>query len=235
MVKKAQGGIEAALEAKTAERNTKGPEFRPGQVKRMTRVFNANPERGVRVAKRMLKRANAKAEPIMKKGGKIIKKAQNGNILKSIGEAAGKVIGKAVNPRAKDTSRKMGSDLLPKMKKKAKNGTSFGMLSVKAGVDNNPNPTAADRIAGAKKKAKFGKKMQYGGEAASMVPMMKKGGMKKKYKNGGTLAAPTKGGVSMQLGTYTRQIGKNYTGKNVVNKGAKAKMGKSVGKCKNGC
>ena len=181
MVKKAQGGIEAALEAKTAARNTKGPEFRPGQVKRMDRVFNANPERGVRVAKRMLKRANAKAEPIMKKGGK------------------------------------------------AKNGTSFGMLSVKAGVDNNPNPTAADRIAGAKKK------MQYGGEAASMVPMMKKGGMKKKYKNGGTLAAPTKGGVSMQLGSYTRQIGKNYTGKNVVNKGAKAKMGKSMGKCKYGC
>ena len=60
--------------------------------------------------------------------------------------------------------------------KKSKNGSSFGMLSVKAGVDNNPNPTAADRIAGAKKKAKFGKKMQYGGEAASMVPTMKKGG-----------------------------------------------------------
>lgn len=64
---------------------------------------------------------------------------------------------------------------------------------------------------------------------------MKNGGMKKKYKNGGTLAAPKKDGVSMQLGTYTRQIGKNYTGKKVVNKGAKAKMGKSVGKCKNGC
>ena len=187
MVKKAQGGIEAALEAKTAARNTKGPEFRPGQVKRMDRVFNANPERGVRVAKRMLKRANAKAEPIMKKGGKIIKKAQNGNILKSIGEAAGKAIGKAVNPRAKDTSRKSVLSNNPLFKKasamkdtttykKSKNGSSFGMLSVKAGVDNNPNPTAADRIAGAKKKAKFGKKMQYGGEAASMVPMMKKGG-----------------------------------------------------------
>lgn len=77
------------------------------------------------------------------------------------------------------------------------------------------------------KKAKFGKKMQYGGDAASMVPTMKKGGTKKKYEHGGT--------VSMQLGSYTRQIGKNYTGKNVVNKGAKAKMGKSVGKCKNGC
>ena len=29
--------------------------------------------------------------------------------------------------------------------------TKFGMLSVKAGVDNNPNPTQADRIVGAKK------------------------------------------------------------------------------------
>jgi hypothetical protein len=40
-----------------------------------------------------------------------------------------------------------------------------------------------------------------------------------KKKNGGT--------VSMQLGSYDRQLGKNYTGK--------AKMGKSVGKCKYGC
>ena len=30
-----------------------------------------------------------------------------------------------------------------------KGGSSFGMLSVKAGVDKNPKPTAADRIAGA--------------------------------------------------------------------------------------
>jgi hypothetical protein len=46
------------------------------------------------------------------------------------------------------------------VKKMAKGGSTFGMLSVKAGVDNNPKPTAADRIAGAKmsspKKAKFG-------------------------------------------------------------------------------
>jgi len=39
--------------------------------------------------------------------------------------------------------------------KMAKGGaTSFGMLSVKAGIDKNPKPTAADRIAGAKKKNK---------------------------------------------------------------------------------
>jgi hypothetical protein len=33
---------------------------------------------------------------------------------------------------------------------KFKSGGSFGMLSVKAGIDKNPKPTAADRIAGAK-------------------------------------------------------------------------------------
>lgn len=36
--------------------------------------------------------------------------------------------------------------------------TKFGMLSVKAGIDNNPNPTQADRIAGAKKKMAYGGK-----------------------------------------------------------------------------
>ena len=44
-------------------------------------------------------------------------------------------------------SYKKGKDV----KKKAKGGGSdFGMLSVKAGIDKNPNPTQADRIAGAK-------------------------------------------------------------------------------------
>ena len=40
-------------------------------------------------------------------------------------------------------SHKKGKDV----KKKKSN---FGMLSVKAGIDKNPNPTQADRIAGAK-------------------------------------------------------------------------------------
>jgi hypothetical protein len=39
-----------------------------------------------------------------------------------------------------------------------KGGSTFGMLSVKAGVDKNPKPTAADRIAGAKMKMKMRKK-----------------------------------------------------------------------------
>lgn len=114
---------------------------------------------------------------------KMVKKAQNGADMVS------KL--KAANKNSKSTDRKMGlifdkksfdsvksydSLIKTKTKPKAKNGTSFGMLSVKKGIDNNPNPTFADKIAGAKKKAKFGKKMQYGGEAASMVPTMKKGG-----------------------------------------------------------
>ena len=89
-----------------------------------------------------------------------------------------------------DTSRKMGLnfdkksfDKLPKLKtKKAEKGDSFGMLSVKAGVDKNPNPTAADRIAGAKKMAKFGKKVvKKVVKKASYGKMMKGGG---KCKNG---------------------------------------------------
>ncbi len=142
--------------------------------------------------------------------------------------------------------------------KKAQDGkkTAFGMLSVKKGIDNNPNPTFADKIAGAKKKAMSGmevmknggkkaakqaaiaiamkkagkapkKKMQYGGEAASMVP---KGS--KKMQNGGST-------VSMQLGSYGRQPGKNYTGKATkavgLTKAMNGKMMKGGGKCKNGC
>ena len=64
---------------------------------------------------------------------------------------------------------------------KAKSGKSFGMLSVKAGIDKNPNPTAADRIAGAKMnagKAMYGKTMKadkamYGTKVAGKKPMKK--------------------------------------------------------------
>jgi hypothetical protein len=52
--------------------------------------------------------------------------------------------------------------------------TSFGMLSVKAGVDKNPKPTAADRIVGAKKK------MQKGGVSPSMMRTMKELDKKRK-------------------------------------------------------
>ena len=59
---------------------------------------------------------------------------------------------------------KRGTNLIPKKKSNVqkiketfgpkKKSTKFGMLSVKAGIDKNPNPTQADRIAGAKMKSK---------------------------------------------------------------------------------
>jgi hypothetical protein len=56
--------------------------------------------------------------------------------------------------------RKMGGGMMgrPMYKKGSKKAvgkkSDFGMLSVKAGIDNNPKPTQADRIAGAKMKKK---------------------------------------------------------------------------------
>ena len=66
-----------------------------------------------------------------------------------------------------------------KMMKKTANGkkAKFGMLSVKAGIDKNPNPTQADRIAGATmgdKKSKFrGGGIAYSGGGRAML---RKGG-----------------------------------------------------------
>jgi len=51
--------------------------------------------------------------------------------------------------------KKMGGGMMKR--KMLKKGTEFGMLSVKAGIDKNPKPTQADRIAGAKMNKKKGK------------------------------------------------------------------------------
>ena len=51
----------------------------------------------------------------------------------------------------KSDIQKIKETFSPK-KSAAKKSTKFGMLSVKAGIDKNPNPTLADRIAGAKMK-----------------------------------------------------------------------------------
>ena len=210
------------------------------QVKRVDRIEESNGTyegRARRVANRIDARRDARgaenprlakaiaerrsmAQP-MKKGGKMIKKAQKGGVLKALGSAAGSAAESAAEAVKSRKSVLANNPLFKKASeikdtttryKKAKSGGSFPDLNKDGKI------TKADILKGrgviAKKGAKTAKKMM---------------------KNGGMLAAPTKGGVSMQLGSYTRQIGKNYTGKNVVNKGAKAKMGKSMGKCKYGC
>ena len=61
-------------------------------------------------------------------------------------------------------------------KKVEKKKSKFGMLSVKAGIDKNPNPTQADRIAGAKMSNR--KKAMGGG---MMRRTFKKGGSEFQY------------------------------------------------------
>jgi hypothetical protein len=133
-----------------------------------------------------------------------------GRIAKTNDDRAKQVFGR-MKKRAGDPLFKDGWD---GGKKKAEKGGAFGMLSVKAGIDKNPKPTQADRIAGAKGMAKSGKKVA-----------------KKMMKSGGT--------VSMQLGSYKDIIGKNYKGKNTkavgLTKAMNGKKMKGGGKCKNGC
>ena len=55
--------------------------------------------------------------------------------------------------KKKSNIQKIKEAFAPKVSKNKK-ASRFGMLSVKAGIDKNPNPTQADRIAGAKMKSK---------------------------------------------------------------------------------
>jgi lambda repressor-like predicted transcriptional regulator len=158
---------------------------------------------------------------------KMMKKAQNGaDMVSKIKSAASKPsgdrkMGMNFDKKSFDSVKSFDSlpsilgKPLPKMKKKAKNGTSFGMLSVKAGVDKNPKATFADKIAGAKKMAKSGKKMKKAQYGVDMTPgAMKMGG--KAAKQAAIAIAMKKAGKAPKKASY-------------------GKMMKSGGKCKNGC
>lgn len=119
--------------------------------------------------------------PTMKTGGGI-KKAQRGaGVPKGYvrGEMTGKLIpekeqleweksdARTLDAIKREREAKMKAPAKKPVsvpKKKMKNGGSFGMLSVKAGIDKNPKPTQADRIAGAKMKAS--KSMKKGGKVS---------------------------------------------------------------------
>ena len=110
-----------------------------------------------------------------------------GEVRSKLGVAINKikrtgVMGKRPKPKLqapkrapmKPLSKKLGAGVTTKMgggmMKYKKGGSSdFGMLSVKAGIDKNPNPTQADRIAGAKmnKKADGGMMRGYGAARTS--------------------------------------------------------------------
>ena len=143
---------------------------------------------------------------------KIIKKAADG--YTSYGSKASKpspvtdYAGKAGKQDSYTQYKKGGV-----IKKKAESGKSFPDLNKDGKI------TKADILKGRGVIAKKGTKVA-----------------KKMMKNGGTLSAPKKDGLSMQLGSYKGVIGKNTKGKATKAVGlTKAKMGKSIGKCKSGC
>jgi hypothetical protein len=136
-------------------------------------------------------------------------------------------------------------------KTKAKNGTSLGMKSVKAGFDKNPGVTRADIITAATKKAKSGskiKKAQDGDYLDSTEIIAKAGPMRKtKIKE-----RSTDGNYVTKTVTRTRPAGTTTSSKtrrtlqgyltgapraNEIKKknGGKAKSGTSMKKCKGGC
>ena len=92
-------------------------------------------------------------------------------------------------------------------KKVEKKKSKFGMLSVKAGIDKNPNPTQADRIA----RAKMGsRKKAMGG-----------GRMRKTFNKGGDAYHTTKDGRRVKKGLYyymnrAKKAGKSRPGKGTV-------------------
>ena len=107
-------------------------------------------------------------KPFAKTGGKTVEQVKQGAAKAKLDAArfnlkeTFKKSDKALD-KLKDTLKrepKMGGGMMgrPMYKKGSKKAvgkkSDFGMLSVKAGVDNNPNPTLADRIAGAKMKKK---------------------------------------------------------------------------------
>ena len=94
-------------------------------------------------------------------------------------------------------------------KKVEKKKSKFGMLSVKAGIDKNPNPTQADRIAGAKMGNR--KKAMGGG---MMRRTFKKGGSESQYHT-------TKDGRRVKKGLYyymnrAKKRGTSRSGKGTV-------------------
>ena len=119
-----------------------------GQEK--TKAFKRNLE-----TKKLFKKAGE-----VKKISQLEKKAEGGRIgLKSgtnpfARKSNIKKIQEVFGPKKVKKKEKPKVRMMAKDGTKNKKATKFGMLSVKAGIDKNPNSTYADKIAGAKMKNK---------------------------------------------------------------------------------
>jgi len=99
------------------------------------------------------KKADFKTKTKMLGGNVSTRKEMEEKIKKQKPSIKEQIAPKKKIDRLKELRKELGMKKGGRAKKK--NGkTPFGMLSVKAGIDKNPNPTQADRIAGAKMKNK---------------------------------------------------------------------------------
>lgn len=120
-----------------------------------------------------------------------------------------------------------------KTMKKAANGTSLGMKSVKAGFDKNPGVTRADIITAAKGKAKSGAKMKMGGkikkaQEGTMAAKMVGGALEPSAARIKSLQQKTAENVKkINMSSAADSMKKNMEGA--------AKSGGSMKKCKYGC
>ena len=114
----------------------KNPQFSKGR-------FTFDPNRR-NVTKESVKKRNKKSKEMFEasKGKKLNK-----------GGRVGLKRGTSLTSK-KSNIQKIKETFGPRGMAKNKKASKFGMLSVKAGIDKNPNPTQADRIAGAKMKNK---------------------------------------------------------------------------------
>jgi hypothetical protein len=153
-------------------------------------------------------------------GGKTKEERQEARAEKKAARAAKKSVpgakyGKSVVKKAQDGKALRNTKEHEKNRKQSTALTEMGKKTTRAAIDKR-----TDEMAKSLDKASvFGKNYVAPGDSAKKKAAAKKLAPKKKMKHGGT--------VSMQLGSYGRQPGKNYTGK--------AKSGTSVGKCKYGC
>ena len=109
-------------------------------IKKKVEKLEKQSEKSVKKGKTMLSRTD------------MIEPTKNLRNIKRVKRDADKFVKETLKRDFKKGGR-VGFKLGKKVEKK--NGkTPFGMLSVKAGIDKNPNPTQADRIAGAKMKSK---------------------------------------------------------------------------------
>ena len=140
-----------------------------------------------------------------------------------------------------------------------KKKSAFGMLSVKAGIDKNPNPTQADRIAGAKMSGPRQKKAMGGPivgafkdrvmkqykerintakakkQDKARVKKMGGGMMRKQFGKGGDAYHTTKDGRRVKKGLYyymnrAKKAGKSRPGKGTVTDKALKRSAKTAKK-----